>query len=895
VFVGAQVNRFDFDQVNNVRVIENGDSLINAWAGGMNFMQFLSIDLNSDSEEDLLAFDRTGNRLMPFVVKTNSGSKRYKYAPEFIDSFPEITNWIILEDYDCDGFKDLFTSVNGNIGVYKNDGNLKFTWALTTNNLESTYPYKNYKENLLVYREDYPEILDVDNDGDLDIFTFGQGNTVQHHEGQQSCGLDFKVKYNCWGGFKDSGISNKLSLDACSGNKKDPGVSSIEKTQHSGGAAILLLDLKGNGLKDAIIGDASFNHVSALFNDGQLDSAHMYDQDTLFPYYDTPINQFVYPGFYYEDVDFDGVKDLIVSPSTKGSENVNNTWFYKDKSLNNTPVFELNDSSFLQGQMPDFGEGAYPILSDMNFDLKPDLFAANFGVFQSEGVYKSSVSYYKNTGTSSSPEFSLVTKDFANLSTYNLGNALYPAFTDLDNDIDLDMMVGTADGVLHYFENDYSTGVPVYTLKTLNYGGIDVGNFSTPVFFDIDGDGDVDLFIGNSSGTIVYYKNTGTSQSPNFVHVTDAFGSINVQGIYSSLGYSVPFFIKDNGTINLFVGSYDKGVIQYDSLQSVMALPKTIHADFDSGNKPSTGDTTSILGLTKKAGRNQILFRANELKAKGLVYGYINQLSFNILNSDLPKVAHDGLTISLKNVNRSSMNSFVDNTQWAYFLITTLSQGWLDIALQTPFLWDGKSDLVVEFCFENQSYNYKDAIMECEDVGFSANAFGDGDGSKIGTDGCSLPFAGSSNLRPNIRFDLTPAFVETDQVIFDGERNAASFADFNNDGFLDAIAGNYSGGLTLYQGKMFNNIGLDEDLISLPGFKGYPNPVNNYLTLQWDETIKDELDIVVTDISGRSLVNQTIVNGQELDLTSLPNGLYIVNAINKNVAIAQIKVVIIHD
>jgi len=895
MFIDAQVNRYNFDQVNNIKVIENGDSLINAWAGGMNFMQFVSFDLNGDSDEDLLAFDRTGDRLMPFLVKSNGGSKRFKYAPNYVDSFPEIKNWIVMVDYDCDGLKDLFTSAIGGIGVYKNEGNFKFTWALPNNNLRSFYPPNTTtKQNLYVSIVDYPSIGDVDNDGDIDILTFGQGNTVQHHEGQQSCGLDFKVKYYCWGGFEEDGLTNKLNLDACNGFKQDPLIANPQKTQHTG-STTLLIDLKGNGLMDMIIGDASFNNASALMNDGTLDSAHMYDQDTLYPSYDMPINQFVYPGFYYEDVDFDGVKDLITSPSTIGSENINSTWFYKDVSTTNIPDFEFQDSAFLQGQMPDFGEGAYPILADMNFDLKPDLFVANFGVFQSEFNYKSTVAYYQNTGLVSNPELTLITKDFANLSSYNLGDALYPAFADLDNDVDLDMMVGTADGVLHYFENDYSSGSPVYTLKTLNYGGIDVGEFSTPFFFDLDDDGDEDMFIGNSIGNVVYYENTGTAQSPNYVLVTDNFGGVNVKSVYSYLGYSVPFLIKDNGNINMFVGSFDRGVIQYDSIESVLSLPSSINADFDSGNLSSSGAKESIIGLTEKAGRNQILFKASELKAKGFVYGYINQLSFNILNSGLPNVAYDGLRIGLKNVNKSNLNAFVEDTKQAYYNITVLSSGWTNIPFQTPFLWDGESDLVVEFCFKNQFSNIKDAIIECENVGFKANAFADGDGSINGTEGCKMPYAGSSNLRPNIKFELVPAFVETDQVIIDGQRNSASFADFNGDGFLDAIAGNYSGGLTLYKGKMFNDIGLEEDLISSIGFKAYPNPANNYLTLEWDDTVEDQLEIVVLDISGRSLINETVVNGRELDLSSLPHGLYIVNAISRNTPVAQFKVVVIHD
>ena len=895
LFITAQVNRYNFDQVNNIKVFENGDSLINAWAGGMNYMQFVKFDLNGDTDEDLLAFDRTGNRLMPFLVETNNGSKRYKYAPTYVDSFPEINHWLVMVDYNCDGRKDLFTTAIGGIGVYKNEGNFKFTWALPSNNLRSFYPPNNtIKQNLYVSVVDYPVIKDIDNDGDIDILTFGQGNTVQHHEGLDSCGLNFKVKYYCWGGFEEDGITNKLNLDACNGQKKEPEIVNPNKVQHTG-STIVLIDLTGNGLYDAVIGDAGFAEVTTVFNDGKIDSAHMYSQDTLYPSYDVPIIQYIYPGFYYEDIDFDGKKDLLSSPSTIGSENVNSVWYYKDVSPNNIPDFELTDSAFLQGQMPDFGEGAYPILADINFDLKLDLFAANFGIFQNGGTYKSTVSHYKNTGTSQKPEFTLITKDFANLSTYSLGNALYPAFADLDNDVDLDMMVGTEDGVLHYFEADYSSGSAVYTLKTPNYNGIDVGGFSTPTFFDIDKDGDLDLFIGNSFGDIAYYKNNGTTQAPSFVFVTDNFGSVNVKSIYSYLGYSVPVFIEDNGNTNLFVGSFDRGVLQFDSIEKVLSLPSKINADFDAGNTPSPDHKISILGLTQKAGKNQFLFTANELTAKGFVYGNINQLSFNVLNSSLPNVAFDGLRVSLKNVSKDSLTAFIDNTTQAYYNITVLSGGWVNLAFQTPFLWDGESNLLVEFCFKNQFSNAKDAIIECEDVGFSAHVFADGTGSINGTSGCKLPFAGKTHLRPNMKFELTPAFVETDQIILDGERNSAAFADLNNDGFLDAIAGNYSGGLTYYKGKQFNDIGFEENNIAYIAFKAYPNPAKNYFTLEWTEANIKEVDIEIFDVTGRQIFKGKLKNNQRINTANLTNGLYIVNATHKNIVVAQFKITVMHD
>jgi hypothetical protein len=58
------------------------------------------------------------------------------------------------------------------------------------------------------------------------------------------------------------------------------------------------------------------------------------------------------------------------------------------------------------------------------------------------------------------------------------------------------------------------------------------GGYATPFFCDIDGDGDFDLFVGswdgNDAGPIVFYKNTGTATSPTFELQTTANNPLSV-------------------------------------------------------------------------------------------------------------------------------------------------------------------------------------------------------------------------------------------------------------------------------------------------------------------------------------------------------------------------------
>ena len=43
------------------------------------------------------------------------------------------------------------------------------------------------------------------------------------------------------------------------------------------------------------------------------------------------------------------------------------------------------------------------------------------------------------------------------------------------------------------------------------FDGIVIGLLSTPVFIDVDSDGDQDLVIGEEDGNLNFYENTGTA------------------------------------------------------------------------------------------------------------------------------------------------------------------------------------------------------------------------------------------------------------------------------------------------------------------------------------------------------------------------------------------------
>ncbi|MCF8304489.1 MAG: T9SS type A sorting domain-containing protein [Bacteroidales bacterium] len=567
--------QMSFVAYDTVPVFSNDTLLQNPWAGGLNCPQFSQIDLDGDGKLDLVTFERDFyGSVKTFINKGNSGEVNYVHTPEYQPLFPEMRNWMMLRDYNCDGKMDIFTSVPAGVAVYRNDAGEGEVPAFTKVEPLLRTQTSNGKLPLFISTQDVPAISDIDHDGDLDILSFNTlGSRVEYHqnmtmENHSDCGhLDYKLQNPCWGYFSEAGNTNNVNLyDTC-----DTAPKLLQKSAKHAGSTLLAIDLSGNGVKDLLLGDITYPNLVKLTNGGTTDQAGITDVEINFPANSQPVDLTVFPAPYFLDVNNDDLKDLIVAPNNPNtSENHNNVWYYRNEGTADVPEFQLQHTGFLQQGMIDAGERSYPAFLDENADGLMDIIIGNFGYFENAGEYSSQLMLLRNTGTSEAPTYTVVTDDYAELSEPGF-DGIYPAFGDMDGDDDPDMLIGDEEGRLHYFRNDGGEGNPAdFTISHPNYFEIDIGQSAKPQLVDVNNDGLLDIVVGEREGTINYFKNTGTAEEAQFSSspTNEQFGGIDVMKECCT-GYSAPFMTYDSlGNKIMYVGSEQGKLYRYTNIDN---------------------------------------------------------------------------------------------------------------------------------------------------------------------------------------------------------------------------------------------------------------------------------------------------------------------------------------
>ncbi|MBB5036712.1 FG-GAP repeat domain-containing protein [Prosthecobacter dejongeii] len=130
------------------------------------------------------------------------------------------------------------------------------------------------------------------------------------------------------------------------------------------------------------------------------------------------------------------------------------------------------------------------------------------------GEFLDGFTYFENTGSRTQPKYALSKRlkaETGNYLTMDL-EMITPTAFDWDKDGDMDLIVGDEDGRVALVENTGKLAEkapvfkePVYFQQEADQ--IKFGALVTPVGFDWDGDGDMDLICGNTAGYVAFIEN----------------------------------------------------------------------------------------------------------------------------------------------------------------------------------------------------------------------------------------------------------------------------------------------------------------------------------------------------------------------------------------------------
>ncbi|MBI9035223.1 MAG: T9SS type A sorting domain-containing protein [Bacteroidales bacterium] len=158
--------------------------------------------------------------------------------------------------------------------------------------------------------------------------------------------------------------------------------------------------------------------------------------------------------------------------------------------------------------------------------------------------------------------------------------------------------------------------------------------------------------------------------------------------------------------------------------------------------------------------RTQMLYPASEIIAAGGSAGEISWIAYDVTSAASQTM--NNFNIQMANVSNTSITGW-NNDMTTVFdgTFSVPGTGWQQIALQTPFIWDGVSNLLVSVCFNNNSYT-SNSYMRCTyESGMTRHYHFDGSS----TSGCETTSGSSYSYRPNMQFYVTPLVDNSTNVV----------------------------------------------------------------------------------------------------------------------------------
>lgn len=380
-----------------------------------------------------------------------------------------------------------------------------------------------------------------------------------------------------------------------------------------------------------------------------------YDSIIAFPFIKEGANpQHGFSNIRFVDIDNDNDLDLFFGDLFNP-----NLYYFNNLGDSVQSDLTLQTQSFL----PEFDGGFnHTAFGDLDNDNDLDMM---IGV--NNGADLHSLRLYRNNGTPS--EFDFVLEDSSLLEEIDVGSSSIPTFGDLDNDNDLDLLLGGSNGQLAYFENRGNRLTPQFELVSEMFAGIDVGAVSAPHLTDWDDDGDLDLLIGTISGYIQYWRNDGSRDDFQPVLVESQLAGIKVDQLASPWAVD----LDNDGLKDLLVGEWDfngsANVLLYENIGTP-------------GSPALSLQTNRLLRRIHRDFTLPVCYDWNDDGLLDLIIGGQNLGLTLFLNTGSPGVFPDSLTLLPQ---ADLLPGYDDGTRLAFVLADIDADGDRDVFLGEQF------------------------------------------------------------------------------------------------------------------------------------------------------------------------------------------------------------------
>ena len=376
-------------------------------------------------------------------------------------------NTMYWADYDKDGDQDLFWGdfFEPGVLIIPNQG----TSCSSPNLRVEPQPVTVNNEKVTTSGYNVPALVDIDADGDLDMFIGVLGGAYNPNRTASNNFYFLERNQNEWL-LRTTRYLNTIDL----GSESIPTFG----------------DMNGDGLTDMLIGiklDPKHNERARLYyfrNTGTSIKPSFAFADTLD----------LKPAFHYApalgDLDNDGDADLLLGTWNDGVQ------FYRNEGTKQSPKFTQDTTATIRFER---GSNYTPVLVDIDKDGDLDVFV---------GEASGELNFVRNTGSKTAPVFKLESETFQQI---DAGRRSLPGFTDIDNDGDQDLFLTSEAGGVQLYVNSGNAQQPEFKLDTRFV--LPLPGLAAPAFVDLDGDRISELITGSLSGGLTYWKKNKEPQS----------------------------------------------------------------------------------------------------------------------------------------------------------------------------------------------------------------------------------------------------------------------------------------------------------------------------------------------------------------------------------------------